>query len=194
MMRKSRGFSGTLLLGVLCLLVAAFGLSCASTRGTAPTQPQKQPFQPPSFEATAYASEEYGFSVHYPSDFAETEGGGLMSAASPSMVPRVDVGVSDVPEDASLEAMGEQVAAALGSLGGGEAEVVSSKETTLQDGVTPAQEFVVDWSFQGFPIKSIVLTAVQGGRLFNVTVTTGTAFWDEAVEQLTEIAYTLYFE
>ena len=50
---------------------------------------------------------------------------------------------------------------------------------------------VVEWSFQGFPLESIVLLAPLGDDALNVTVT-GMAGGDH--DELRGIAYTLYYE
>jgi len=61
----------------------------------------------------------------------------------------------------SLEAFGEGMAAVYAQLGG-EAKIESARETTLQDGVTEAMEFIVEWSLQGFPIKTLTLFVSRG--------------------------------
>ncbi len=189
---------------VLPLTVSLLGVGCASTgadrsadaapaAAAAPAAPAKKAFTPPSYDATEFKSDEYSFSVHYPSDFAtETPQGatGVLTAASPSMVPRLDVNVLPDPGAASLDAAGQQISDNLSTLGGGEATVTASKETTLQDGVTKAQEFLVEWSFQGFPLQSLVINAPSGGNLVNV-MATGMQGGDTA--PLEEIVYTLYF-
>lgn len=188
---------------VLILLVAVVfvGAGCASSGAdrsgadatpAAPAAPAKKAFTPPSYDATEFTSDEYSFSVHYPSDYAtEPPQGptGVLTAASPSMVPRIDVNVLPGPAAGTLDEAGALVADNLGTIGGGEAKVTSSKETMLQDGVTVAQEFVVEWSFQGFPLQSLVINASSGGHVINV-MATGMQGGD--VAELEEIAYTLY--
>ena len=187
----------TSLVTVLALAVLAVAFSgCASTgAGSAaadvPAAPQKKAFVPPSYEAAEYASEEYGFSVHYPSDFQEQPGAGLFAAASASQIPRIDITLIPGSPDASPETIASGLEAGLAELGGGEANVTASKETVLQDGVTPALELMVDWSFQGFPISSIVLITEAGGQMINVQVTTMEGGVDDRIK---EIAYTLYLD
>ena len=187
---------------IMIMTVLLVGAGCASSGGdrgsaaaapAAPAAPAKKAFTPPAFDATEFKSEEHSFSVHYPSDYAtETPQAptGVLTAASPSMVPRIDVTVVPDPGTATLEEAGALVASNLGTVGGGEAKVTSSKETTLQDGVTEAQEFVVEWAFQGFPLQSVVLNVTSDGNIVNV-MATGMAGGDTA--ELSEIAYTLYF-
>ena len=50
---------------------------------------------------------------------------------------------------------------------------------------------MVDWSFQGFPISSIVLITEAGGQMINVQVTTMEGGVDDRAK---EIAYTLYLD
>ena len=185
---------------LIATLLPLFG--CASRGGdvAAPASaaadvPSKKPFTPPAFDATKWSSEEYGFSVHYPSDFAEqpAQDGGLFSAASPAQVPRIDLIAIPAAEIAggSIDEIGDGVAAQLAELGGGEASVTSSKEVKLQDGVTDALEFVADWTFQGFPLQSVVVGTDVKDQWIAVLVT-GLQGGD--LEELSEIAYTLYFE
>lgn len=186
---------------VLAGLAVLLG-GCASAGGpdmpTAPAEPPppaKKAFQPPAYDATAWRHEELGFSVHYPSDFQEEPGQGLLTVASPAMAPRMDVSIIPAADaaDSSLEAVGEQIVASLKQIGGGEATLTESKETMLQDGVTGAMELVVDWQFQGaIPLQSVVLLApVKDGSTLNVTVT-NMAGGD--LDELREMAYTLYFD
>lgn len=189
------------ILWTLALFAVLLG-GCASAGGpdvtpasAEPPAPVKQPFQAPSYEATAWHSDELGFSVHYPSDFREEPGQGVLTVSSPAMAPRMDVSIVPAGTDGNvtLEAVGEQIASSFKQIGGGEANVTEAKETKLQDGVTDAMEFVVDWQFQGaIPLQSVVLMApAKDGNLVNVTVT-NMAGGD--LEQLREIAYTLYFD
>lgn len=186
---------------VLAALALALG-GCASAGGPdvpaaapEPPPPAKQPFEPPSYDATAWHHDELGFSVHYPSDFQEQTGEGVLTVASPAMAPRMDVSIIPAGEGLStdLEVVGERLVAGFKEIGGGEATVTEAKETTLQDGVSPAMEFVVDWQFQGaIPLQSVVLMApAKDGGAVNVTVT-NMAGGD--LDELREMAYTLYFD
>ena len=169
----------------------------------------KQPFQPPSFEAKVYENTELGFSLHYPADFLEedvppdlpgfelalSEAEWLLLATPPQQLPNVAILLhpADEPE-LSLEAFGEGVAAVYAQIGGGEAEIESARETTLQDGVTEAMEFIVEWSLQGFPIKTLTLFVSRGPQTVQVQVTWAPALGDRASLNVDEIAYSLYFE
>jgi hypothetical protein len=191
---------------ILLNLTVGLGLmsmiGCASTGGgggaasdvSAPAAPAKKAFQPPSFESTEFVSEEYGFRLHYPADFTveETQApSGLLTAASPSMVPRLDVNVSPQEGEASLEQAAAAVEAQMAQLGGGEAKVTGSEVITLQDGVTKAMRFDVDWSFQGFPLSSVVVLVANKGSLVNVTVT---GMQGGEVADLHAISDTLYID
>ena len=180
-----------------CLIVVgcASGGADVSAPVAAAPEPAKNPFEAPSFESKVYENAELGFSVHYPADFVEEEAlGGLFTVVSPQQVPRLDIAVLPATGDASLETTGEQVAAGYAQLGGGEATIESARVVTLQDGVTEALEFIVSWSFQGFPIKSLALYAAKGTQTVQVSVTWADAFGDRASQNVDEIAYSLYFD
>jgi hypothetical protein len=160
----------------------------------APAAPAKKPFEPPAWESAVYQNDELGFSVHYPTDYAEQppQGEGLFTAASAMQVPRIDVNRGAAPAGpVSPEEVAAGVAESLGQVGGGEATVKEAREVTLRDGVTTGVESVIDWSFQGFPLQSLVLGVVQGDSLITVMVT---GMQGGEVSELSDIAYTLYFD
>ncbi len=86
------------------------------------------------------------------------------------------------------------MAAVFAQIGGGKAEIESAKETTLQDGVTQAMEFVVEWSFEGTPVKTLNLFVPRGPQLVQVAVTWVEAVGARASLNVDEIAYSLYFQ
>lgn len=185
------------LLLLLVLALAPIASGCASSGGgdTAPATPAKAPFTPPAFESTAYRNTELGFSVHYPVDFTVQDSpGALLSVASPQQVPRVDVNAIPSVGDATLETVGQGVAAGFTQIGGSEATLVESKEVILQDGVTRAMEFIVDWAFQGFPIRTLALVAPAGDQAVQVSVTWADALGDRETSNVDAIAYSLYFD
>ena len=184
--------------------VALLAVGCASGGANL-----KQPFQPPSFEAKVYENAELGLSLHYPADFIEQdvppqfpgspefppETEWLLLAASPLQLPNVAIILYPADEEElSLEEFGEGVAAVYAQLGGGEAEIESARETTLQDGVTEAMEFVVEWSFLGTPVKSLSLFVFGGPKTVQVQVSWTDALGDRASLNVDEIAYSLYFQ
>ena len=180
-----------------CLVVVGCASGGADVSAPAPAAPPpaKKAFEPPSFESKVYENTEVGFSVHYPAGFLEEDPqGGLFTVVSPQQVPRVDIAVLPTTAAGSLETLGELVADGYSQLGGGEAKIESAREVTLQDGVTEALEFIVDWSFQGFPIKSLALYAVTGTQTVQISVTWAEAFGDRASQKVDEIAYSLYFD
>ena len=71
--------------------------------------------------------------------------------------------------------------------------MTASKTVTLSDEVTEAMEFTMEWSFQGFPLQSLVLGApsADGASIVSVMVT-GMQGGDLA--ELANVAYTLYFD
>ncbi|HVS13195.1 MAG TPA: hypothetical protein VMV46_04680 [Thermoanaerobaculia bacterium] len=189
-----------LLAVVVALPLAACVSSGAAPRpgdvppAAAPAAPAKRPFEPPPWEAAVYENQEHGFSVHYPLDFGEQppQGEGLFTAASAMQVPRIDVNRTAAPAGpVAPEEVAEGMAASLSQVGGGEATVREAREVTLRDGVTPGVESVVEWSFQGFPLQSFVLGVVQGDALITVMVT---GMQGGEVTELSDIAYTLYFD
>jgi hypothetical protein len=189
---------------IASILLAALAFTGCATGGagapgsaadvpSAPAAPAKKPFEPPAWEANVYANEELGFSVHYPKDFTEqpAQDGGLFTAASPMQVPRVDVSRFDATPETTLDAVLPMMAEGLGAVGGGEATVRESRQVELRDEVTPAIEGVIEWSFQGFPLQSFVLGTIQGDTVVAVTVT---GMQGGELSELSDIAYTLYFE
>ncbi len=179
---------------LMVVVISAMGLTgCASTEpmDVAPPAPVKMAFVPPTWESTEYRSEDGAFFVHYPSDFEmQPLQGDLsrLSVASPSLVPRVDVTVITEIADPAIDAVGASIAAGMAQLGGGTAEIASSEMVTLRDGVTEAMKFALDWTFQGFPLSSVVLVAPAADYHVNVMVT-GMDGGDMA--QLEDIAFTL---
>lgn len=179
----------------LALVAALAFVGCGSSGGGAdlePPAPVKKPFQPPTFDAAVFEHEAPAFTVHYPSDFQQQEApDSLFTAASPAMVPRIDISLDTESEYDSPEELGSAVADVFAELGGGDATARSVERVTLQDGVTSAAEVVVDWSFQGFPLSSVVLLTPTSDGTVNVTVT---GMEGGELDELREIAYTLYFE
>ena len=183
--------------GLCCLLVVgctssggATAPSAAATDVAAAPAPAKKPFVAPDWESEQYQNPDYGFSVHYPVDFQEqpVQDGGLFSAASPQQVPRMDINL--VPSSgASIDEIGAQLVQAMETLGGGEAQVTSSKMTKLADEVTEAMEWVMEWTFQGFPLQSYVLGTEVESQVVTVMVT-GMQGGD--VSDLSRIARTLH--
>jgi hypothetical protein len=158
-----------------------------------PAAPPRKPFVPPAWEAKEYANEQYGFSVHYPADFEEqaVQAGGLFTAASPMQAPRLDVTASPPPGDGSVDAVAASIEATLKTVGGGEAKVTEKKAVKLRDEATPAMEFAAEWTFQGIPLLSSAVATVRDGELITVMVT---GMQGTAITELSDIAYTLYFD
>ena len=205
MTKRAHRFSSLVTPAIVAVALLAVG--CASGGADlAPSAPEpaKEPFQPPSFEAKIYQNVELGFSVHYPADFLEQasppefelllpEAEVLLLATSPQQVPGVSILLHPTLEGLSLEAYGEGVLSVFAQLGGGEAKLESAKETTLQDGVTEAMEFVVEWSLLGTPVKSLSLFVFGGPQTLQVQVSWTEALGDRASLNVDQIAYSLYF-
>ena len=164
---------------VLAALLAGFALgACASGGGSADSPaaapaPVKKAFVAPEWDSTEFRSEDGVFFVHYPSDFQEqpAQAGGVLSVASPSLVPRVDVSTLDGVQDSSIEEVGAGLIETMKQLGGGEAEITASQMVKLSDEVTDAMRFDVNWSFQGFPLTSVVLVVPTETYAINLLVT-----------------------
>ncbi len=157
---------------------------------TAPEKPVAGEF---SFEAAEYTNADYGFSLKYPKDWKETEGGGptnVFYAAAAARVPVLGVSIQDIEEDTTF---GDVLTAVLEGGGASEVEIVSETETTLADG-TPASEATVKLKAQGFGADCFALGAVRDNKSVIVTISTISllAKYDEAL--FSEIAHTLQFD
>ncbi len=173
----SRDLRSPLLL--LLILFVGFGLgACASGGGSvdapaAAPAPVKKAFVAPEWDSTEFRSEDGVFFLHYPSDFEvqPVQAGGLLSVASPSLVPRVDVNQLAGIGDSSMEEVGSGLVTTMKQLGGGEAEITAAKMVKLSDEVTDAMRFDINWSFQGFPLSSVALVVPTDDYAINVLVT-----------------------
>lgn len=177
-------------LAVIGLVMSACG-SAGGGGAEAPAAPAKKPFVAPEWDSTEYRSEDGAFFLHYPSEFQEQPAqgpGALLSVASPSMVPRVDVTRIDAAGSGSIEEIGAGMEANMAQLGGGEAKIASSEMVTLRDGVTEAMRYNLDWTFQGFPLDSVILVVPTADYHVSVLVT-GMDGADMA--ELEDIAFTL---
>lgn len=173
-----------LVLGAI-LILTPFLPACAAKT----TQPATE--QPPgalSFEAEEYTNTEYGFSIKYPKEWQvqpSDQPTTIFYAASAKRVPLVNVFV--VPGADITEAF---TAAISGS--GSDVQLVSQKQTTLQDG-TPAIEASFKWKGQGVGVNTLALGVNKKDKWIIVAVTTAPllARYDEAL--FSEIIYTLRF-
>jgi len=146
-----------------------------------------------SFEAAEYTNADYGFSVRYPADWAESTALSsptlVFVAAASAQVPLVLV---DVAEGATFA---EALTAALEGGGSSDIEIDSESETTLADG-TPASQAVIKFKNPVAPmaIDAFSLGAMKDGKWVIVTVATVglLAKYDDAL--FSEIAHTLQFE
>jgi hypothetical protein len=180
---------------VACRSAAPGGETAAAPRDieVVPAPPARAPFVPPTWEAKKYTNEEHRFSVHYPADFEvqPVQDGALFTAASPMQAPRLDITKGPLPSDGTLDTMAADVERNFAAIGGGEAKVTAKKETRLRDEVTPARELTVEWAFQGFPLQTSVVAVERDGMLITVTVT---GMQGTDISELSDIAYTLYFD
>ena len=183
------------------LVVVALLVLSALAAGVRASQ---QPFQPPAFEAKVYENAELGFSVYYPADFLEQDmppgsnlgpGAVLLVAASPQVMPTVTIVLHRTGGKLSLEALGGQLAAVYSQIpGGGEAKIESARQTTLQDGVTEAMEFLIEVSVEAIPLKTLTLFVPRGPQTVQVAVTWVDAIGDRASLNVGEIVYSLNFK
>ena len=162
----------------------------------------QQPSQAKVFEHAGL-----GLSLNYPAAFIEQDTTSaaalglpeqlqmLFVAASAQQLPSVSVFQLPTPEGVSVDAFGEQVAIAIAQMVGvGEAKIESAKETTLQDDVTEAMEFVVAMSAGGFELKNLSLFVPRGPQTVLVSVIWADAMGDRATQKVDDIAYSLKFE
>ena len=160
-----------------------------------------------SSQAKVFEHAGLGLSLNYPAAFIEQDTTSaaalglpeqmqmLFVAASPQQLPSVSVFQLPTPEGVSVEAFGEQVAIAIAQMVGvGEAKIESAKETTLQDDVTEAMEFVVAMSAGGFELKNLSLFVPRGPQTVLVSVIWADAMGDRASQGVDDIAYSLSFE
>jgi hypothetical protein len=184
------------LIAVLALGLLGIGCASSGSGGDVPAapapEPPPEPPPPPPFDAAEFHSEEYGFRVLYPKDFQQEPGDGtLFTAASPMMAPRLDVSRSDAGPEMTLDMAAAAAETQFKTLGGGEAKLVEKKMTKLHDG-SEVMEFLIEWTFQGFPLKSVALFAPRAEDLISVVVT-GMDGMSE-VSDLVDIAHTLSFD
>ena len=144
-------------------------------------------------ETALYENADYGFSVKYPADWAETTALSsptlVFAAAASAKVPLVLV---DVAEGATFI---EALTAALEGGGSSDVKIKSESETTLADD-TPASQAVIKFKNPIAPmaIDAFSLGVLKDGKWVVVTVATVglLAKFDEA--KFSEIAHTLQFE
>ena len=116
-------------------------------------------------------------------------------AASPQRIPNIVILRYKMVVGFSLKAFGEQLEAIYAqSPGGGEAKIESARETTLQDGVTKAMEFLVQFSLVGVAFRPLTLFVQRGPQTVQVAVTWMDAVGDRASLKVDEIVYSLYFK
>ena len=192
--RDGRWTRSLLTLALMSALATGACTSAGGGAADAPSKPaaaEKKAFVAPEWESTEWRSEDGKFFLHYPSEFQEQPAqgpGALFTVASPSMVPRVDVAKIEDAGSSTMEEIGASLAANMAQLGGGEAEIATSEKVTLRDGVTEAIRYHLDWTFQGFPLDSVVLVVPVDAYHVSLLVT-GMDGGDTA--ELDDIAYTL---
>lgn len=147
-------------------------------------------------ESAEYVNEEYGFSVKYPSAWAENpdmERRNTVYNASetPYNIPGVSIGVNDIEEGVSFA---DELVADLEEGGSTEIEVVSERESTLADG-TPASIVILQYtSADDYLIDALVLGVEKDGKRIYVLVYTVNIYAPFSEEQMSEVAHTLTFE
>ena len=168
---------------------------------TEPTEalPPEEPAVPAegsSFKAATYTNDEYGFSVQYPSSWAErpelvTTEASQAAFGVPAFVP----GIVILAVDADAPVTADWLVESYTAQGNEKFEVVSDlEEITLADG-PPAVVYKAGYvSATGYDISSYGLEADKDGKRIRLVVFTIDAFspYDEAL--FSEIAQTLKFE
>ena len=142
-----------------------------------------------SFKAAEYKNAEYGFSVKYPSKWAEKEATGEATVfyAGAALVPVMFVAIAEGATCA------DAVTAALKASGGTSIKIESESETALADG-TPATEIICKAALQGFPADAVALGVQKDNEW--VLVIVGTIDVMEPFDQplFSEIVHTLTFD
>jgi len=146
-----------------------------------------------SFEAATYTNADYGFSVKYPAEWAEST-----ALSSPTLVfcaqasAQVPLLLVDVVEGATFV---EALTAALEGGGSSDVEIKSESETTLADG-TAASQAVIKFKNPIAPmaIDAFSLGVLKDGKWVAATVATVglLAKYDEPL--FSEVVHTLQFD
>jgi len=142
-----------------------------------------------SFKAAEYTNADYGFSVKYPSKWAEKEATGETTVfyAGAALVPVMFVAIEEGATCA------DAVTAALEAAGGTDISIESESETALADG-TPATEIICKAGLQGFPADAVTLGVQKGNKWVLVIVGTIDVMAPFDVPLFSEIVHTLQFE
>ena len=142
-----------------------------------------------SFEATEYANADYGFSVKYPSNWAEKEATGEATVfyAGAALVPVMFVAIAEGATCA------DAVTVALEASGGTGISIESESETALADG-TPATEIICEVELKGYPADAVALGVQKDNEWVLVIVGTIDAMAPFDQPLFSEIVHTLQFE
>jgi len=168
----------------------------ATEPAEAPPEEPAAPAEGPSFKAKEYANDEYGFSVQYPTSWAErpelvTTEAAQAAFGVPAFVPGIVIYVVDADAPVTADWLVESYTAQ----GNEKFKVVSDlEEITLEDG-TPVIVYKAGYvSATGYDIASYGLEADKDGKRVRLVVFTIDSFspYDEAL--FSEIAQTLKFE
>lgn len=159
--------------------------------GLRPLEPVPyEPLSAPPCNFREHVDAELGFSLSYCEELVpeeSQEGDVLFAAASPHLLPRVDVFQIDLARETPLVEVVSRVERLLERFGEGRARVAAIKEIRLQDGVTPGWEVVTDWSYHGLPLRSLLVTTAGPGRDVQVQVT----HWGSLTRDSLRTAYSL---
>ena len=142
-----------------------------------------------SFKAAEYTNADYGFSVKYPSKWAEKEATGEATVfyAGAALVPVMFVAIAEGATCA------DAVTAALKASGGTSIKIESESETALADG-TPATEIICKAALQGFPADAVALGVQKDNEWVLVIVGTIDVMAPFDQPLFSEIVHTLTFE
>lgn len=98
----------------------------------------------------------------------------------------ITASISDIPTDTKLEDVGPRIFAPVLKNYGSEIQVLFNREIVLEDG-TVAYRTDINWKWQSsFALRTLLVSAFQGGKWVYLAYTLGTAYDDLLAEGLNE--------
>jgi len=150
---------------IICCLIGA-------TSGLAACQPSIP------LEAE-YVDEEYGFSIKYPAEYAEEKprSNEVFRARTPDRFPLLAITILHTEVGTSFTQLKDTFESGLAVAGIADVEFLFEKEITLPDGVTPAYELEIEYSFGGYDLRTLYLWTVKHDKWFLVGAATVVDSW-----------------
>jgi hypothetical protein len=170
----------------ITLLLVALAMVFSACAPAAPAASAK----PLSFTAKTYTNSDYGFTVQYPSDWADLKfrAPTIFYVGSPMQVPVLSISVYDTGNFKS------QIEAQLTDRSKASKYVWSDPTpVTLADGKTKGNYLTCDYEIPGVPLKTLWLTVDRsGGKTMTFAWTTITTSFD--IDQFKEYMSTVAFK